>query len=232
MVRKKAIWIVALLLLSAGAWAHNDSVKTAKPAIYQGMMLKLDLGAAALELGKSKGEIQDYEIAMNWRLKNKWYPTLEAGYAQGRTHKGDSLGYLGRGGFFRVGLDINPLKKHPELPHALLIGLRLGTSVQQCDQRVRTYMPEPGLASLVGPQVKTVADCWGEIVGGCEVQIAKDKRTHVYGGFYMGWMGRFRCLFTRKDGATAAEMQPIYIPGFGNRDIIAWSLSYHVGYRF
>ena len=50
----------------------------------------------------------------------------------------------------------------------------------------------------------------------------------------MGWMGRFRCLFTRNTGSNAAEALavPIYIPGFGNRDNIGWGLSYHIGYKF
>ena len=224
MSSQRTIWLVALLFLSMAIWAQTDSAKTAKPSIYQGMTIKLDLGSTALELGKSKGKIQHYELAMNWRLKNKWYPTFEAGYAGGTRAQGDSLAYNGQGGFFRVGCDINPLKKHPESPHAMLIGLRLGTAVQAYDQRVVGTTVMPGTSSVMSQQNQIAADCWGEIVGGCQV--------NLIAGLYMGWMARFRCLFTRKDGITAEEMRPIYIPGYGNRYIIAWNISYHIGYHF
>lgn len=187
--------------------AHNDSVKmAAKPSIYQGMTLKLDIVTPALTAGLSKGKLQQYEVAMNWRLKDRFYPTLELGYAGGKTQKGDTLKYNAHGGYFRVGCDINPLKKHPDSPHAMLIGIRIGTGVQG---------------------KKT--DCWGEIVAGCQVEIAKVKNT----AFYMGWMGRLKILFTReKEGLPADQMGPIYIPGFGDRNNIGWGLSYHLGWHF
>ncbi len=207
MKRKILCNIVVLLLLSGAVFANNDSVKVAaKPFVYQGMTLKLDIVTPALTAGLSKGNLQQYEVAMNWRLKDRFYPTLELGYAGGKTQKGDTLKYNAHGGYFRVGCDINPLKKHPDSPHAMLIGIRIGTGIQG---------------------KKT--DCWGEIVAGCQVEIAKVKNT----AFYMGWMGRLKILFTReKEGLAADQMGPIYIPGFGDRNNIGWGLSYHLGWQF
>ncbi|MBR4706071.1 MAG: hypothetical protein IKP02_10875 [Paludibacteraceae bacterium] len=207
MKRKILCNIVVLLLLSGAVFANNDSVKVAaKPSVYQGMTLKLDIVTPALTAGLSKGKLQQYEVAMNWRLKDRFYPTLELGYAGGITQKGDTLKYNAHGGYFRVGCDINPLKKHPDSPHAMLIGIRIGTGIQG---------------------KKT--DCWGEIVAGCQVEIAKVKNT----AFYMGWMGRLKILFTReKEGLAADQMGPIYIPGFGDRNNIGWGLSYHLGWQF
>ena len=208
-----------------------DPVKPiAKKDIYQGMTLKLDLVSTAVVLGASMGKIQHYELAMNWRLINRLYPTFELGYAGGTRAQGDSLHYSGQGGFFRVGLDINPLKKHPESPHALLIGVRLGTAVQGITQ---------SNDNVAAPAYRGIAaDCWGEIVAGCQVEIARGKTTKGKRpmAFYMGWMGRFRCLFTRQEKAQADSVEaltvPIYIPGFGNRDNIGWGLSYHLGWHF
>lgn len=207
MKRKILCNIVVLLLLSGAVFANNDSVKVAaKPSVYQGMTLKLDIVTPTLTAGLSKGKLQQYEVAMNWRLKDRFYPTLELGYAGGKTQKGDTLKYNAHGGYFRVGCDINPLKKHPDSPHAMLIGIRIGTGIQG---------------------KKT--DCWGEIVAGCQVEIAKVKNT----AFYMGWMGRLKILFTReKEGLAADQMGPIYIPGFGDRNNIGWGLSYHLGWLF
>ena len=185
-------------------------------SIYGGTQVKLDILSPAIVAGMSKGDLQHYEIATNVRLAQRFYPTLELGYAGGKTIQGDSISYSGQGGFFRVGVDICPLKKHPESPHALLVGVRLGTSVQEFEN---------------GENLKygVKADCWGEIVLGCQVEIAKVNKT----SFYMGWMGRLKCLFTRElDGTPAVEMTAIYIPGFGNRNNLGWGADYYLGWRF
>ena len=222
-----------LLLCALFVSAHeHDSVaviRSPKNDVYQGMTIKLDLGATAVSLAASKAQIQHYELAMNWRVLQRFYPTFEMGYAGGARSQGDSLFYRGHGGFARVGIDINPLKKHPESPHALLVGVRIGTAVQQLNQRLEPFVPASEMEVSPAPiyQYTAVkADCWGEIVVGCQV--------NVHAGLYMGWMGRVKCLFTRKSPKDAAEQLaiPIYIPGFGNRDNIGWGLSYHIGYHF
>lgn len=249
--------IVSTLLLSVAAWAQEvvtdstivltdstivlpDTIqpepvdqrpknKDQRQTIYQGTTLKLDIGSTAMVVGMSKGAIQHYEMAVNVRLAQRFYPTLEGGYAGGTTTQGDSLSYNGKGGFFRVGCDINPLKKHPESPHAMLIGVRLGTSFQEYAQDgVRSETDLTSSSDFRTTRTGGRADCWGEIVAGCQVEMAKVGTT----AFYMGWQGRFRFLFTREKGQTIGEMGPIYIPGYGKRDTIGWGLSYHIGWRF
>lgn len=208
-MRNRLCGIVMVLLACMSVYA-TDSTKVVKKPVYGGMTLKFDVGEAALTPAFSKGRLQQYELAMNWQVINRLYPTLEVGYAGGRDFQGDTLSYNDHGGYFRVGCDVNPLKKHPDSPHAMLLGIRIGTDFQ-----------------------KRKTDCWGEIVVGCQVQLWEDKKSKVHGGFYMGWMGRLKILFTReKDGLTAEEMGPIYIPGYGSRGNIAWGLSYHIGWKF
>lgn len=215
-----------MLLCATFLWAQEtDSVAVAtekpkppKANVYQGMTIKLDLGATAVALATSKAHIQHYELAMNWRVLQRLYPSCEIGYAGGTKMQGDSLHYNGKGGFMRIGMDINPLKKHPESPHALLVGVRIGTAVQHVNQY------NDHIAGVKSSRVS--ADCWGEIVLGCQV--------NVHAGLYMGWMGRVKCLFTRFAPADNIQQLniPIYIPGFGTRDNIGWGLSYHIGYHF
>ncbi len=201
------IWLALLLGMSVYA---ADTTKVEKQPVYGGMTLKFDIGQAALTPAFSKGRLQQYELAMNWQVIRRLYPTLEIGYTGGRDFQGDSLSYNAHGGYFRVGLDVNPLKKHPDSPHAFLLGIRIGTDFQ--------------------PK-KT--DCWGEIVAGCQVQLWEDPKSKVHGGFYMGWMGRLKIIFTReKEGLTADQMGPIYIPGYGSRGNVSWGISYHVGWKF
>ena len=200
------ILIGVLCLFSLTAYAHKETATEEKPPVYGGTTVKLDILSPVMVSGLNKWQIQHYEIAANVQLARKYYPTLELGFAGGRTNQGDSIRYNAYGGFIRVGCDVNPLRKHPESPHAMLLGIRIGTGIQ----------PKH-------------TDCWGEIVAGCQVEIAKVKNT----AFYMGWMGRLKILFTRAPGGpTAAEMNPIYIPGYGKRDNIGWGVSYHLGWKF
>ena len=182
----KVIILTAFLALSlvgrAGEGLSSDSIP-----VYGGTQVKFDILSPVLTPGLNNWQMQHYEIAANVQLAHRFYPTLE-------------LGYTTPGGFARIGCDINPLKKHPDSPHALLVGVRIGTAVQ----------------------TKGETDCWGELAVGCQVNIAK--------GFYMGWMGRLKLLFTRDN--SGQSVRPIYIPGFGMRDNIGWGVNYYLGWKF
>lgn len=207
------LWGGQIGFMRAGERRSADSV-------YNSTQIKLDIASPIVTSAIYQWKMQHYEIAANVQLAQRFFPTLELGYAGGRANRGDSIAYNGHGGFFRVGCDINPLKKHKDSPHALLVGIRIGTAVQGMEQ---TALKQ----TLTNQGVR--ADCWGEIVLGCQVEIAKVQQT----AFYMGWMGRFKFLFTRQNEYTpAADQYAIYIPGFGNRDNIGWGLNYYLGWRF
>ncbi len=152
MRRRRLCNIVLALLLCMAAWAGDSTA--VKKKIYYATQVKLDILSPVLTPALNKWQMQHYEAAVNVRLDKRWYPTLELGYTGGKTHN-DSVQYNGHGGFFRVGCDINPLKKHPDSPHALLVGVRIGTGIQE----------------------KGYTDCWGEIVAGCQVEIAQVQKT-------------------------------------------------------
>ena len=142
----------------------------------------------------------------------------------------------GQGGFARLGLDINGLKKHPENPNALLVGLRIGTALQGYDLTNVSHNAPYWGDTRADYHNLFHADCWGEVVAGCQVQ--------VYKGFQMGWYLRFKVLFTRtaKDininDQTTTQQQlnnallPYYIPGFGYRNDTNWGFNYYIAYSF
>ena len=187
-MKRRSLCNILLLFFSVVAYAQGDSI-----AIYQGTQVKLDIASPILVPATTGWVRQHCEVAVNVRLKDRFYPTFEAGYAT-------------PGGFIRIGTDINPLKKHPESPHALLVGVRIGSAVQ----------------------AHGYTDCWGEVVAGCQVEIAKVHQT----AFYMGWMGRLKLLFTRDSVSKNGLALPTYIPGFGNRDNSGWGLNYYLGWKF
>lgn len=244
MNRRIVICLLSFVLCLLSVEAKNDS-------IYGGTQIKVDIASPILIPATNNWKMQNYEIAANVRLAKRFYPTLELGYSGGTTNKGDSINYSGHGAFFRIGGDLNPLKRHPESPHALLVGIRLGACAQEFTQDLERKGKATGnLNNETAYKVNVNGirgDCWGEIVAGCQVEIA--KLPPYKGGrgerpaFYMGWMGRFKALFSRtakaKIKATLAPdfvdtgiLMPAYIPGFGKRDNIGWGVNYYLGWRF
>ncbi len=202
--------------LKDGTRIYSDTV------IYQGMNLKLDLANTIIEAATSKGKILSFEMAWNIRLKQRFYPTLEAGFAKAETFANGGE-HSGEGGFFRVGLDINGLKKHPERLNALLVGVRVGTALQGYDL-LGVTLNSPYWQSMQKLDFldRFRADCWGEVVLGVQVQI--------WEGLQMGWAVRLKVLFTRT--VSDEQVMPYYIPGFGYRDDTNWGFNYYIGYKF
>ena len=194
---------------------HAQTTAYADSAIFQGVNIRIDVLNPVLELARSGWHTYDIEAAVNVRLKNRFFPTIEGGYAGRFLQEKDAATplYDGHGEFVRLGLDINPLKKHPERRSVLLVGVRAGTAWQ--------HMHTPVLLAEK-PQGTWIADVWGEIVAGVQVDIAK--------GFNMGWAVRMKFLFTRNSHDELTT--PYFIPGFGYRNEMNWGFNYYLGYAF
>ncbi len=208
--------ILSLCCLALCASAREQSDST----IYQGMSLKLDIANPILELARSKGKVQDYEAALNVRLANRFYPTLELGYAIAQT-SADGGNYSGQGGFVRMGMDLSALKKG-QTDNCLMVGLRLAGAYQGFQITDVPVYDDFWLLPNTNYYNQHKFDFWGEIVAGCQVQIWK--------GFQMGWYVRMKLLFTRTD--KQGDALPAYLPGFGYRRDSNWGLSYFLGYKF
>ena len=222
-MNSRLLLILSLLFLVSRASAAVDASAPkvyADTAIYQGMSVKLDIAMPILELARSAGKVQDYEMALNVRLAKRFYPTLELGYALANT-TADGGQYSGQGGFMRLGMDLSALKKGVG-ENCLMVGLRFAGAYQGFQiTDVPVYgdywqMPNTNYYN------QHKFDCWGEIVAGCQVQIWK--------GFQMGWYIRMKLLFTRTD--KQGDALPAYLPGFGYRNDTNWGINYFLGYKF
>ncbi len=215
-----------ILILILGSWlltldiSAQEQTDTVKQEIYKGLQFKIDIGSPILEIARSSAKVQSYEMAININLLQRFFPTLELGYAQAdRTLTAGT--FSGKGGFARVGLDLSSLKKHRESPNKLLVGVRLGTAVQDYTMTGLTLNDTYWHTRPTTDYHDMRCDVWGEVVAGIQVQIYKD--------FYMGLAGRLKALFTRgKEG----EITPYYIPGYGYKDDMNFGFSYYLGWQF
>ncbi len=212
--------LCSLFFIPCNAQEQPDSVSKPKKEIYKGLQLKLDIGSPILEIARSGAKVQTYEMAVNVNLLQRYFPTLELGYAQAdRTITAGT--FNGKGGFGRVGLDLSALKKQKESPNKLLVGLRVGTAVQDYSMTNLTLHDTYWQTTPTMNFHDIRCDVWGEIVAGIQVQ--------VYKSFYMGLAGRFKMLFTRgKEGTYTAY----YIPGYGYKDDMNFGFNYYLGWQF
>lgn len=216
MKRWIGIWVLVSVCCATYARTYSDS------AVYQGIQIKLDILNSILEPARTHGNMQTYEAAMNVRLKNRFYPTIELGYSGGKATI-EPTTYQGYGGFVRLGMDLNTMKKNQNLPHALLVGLRIATAYQQYDlTQVKMNDTFWGEMPYKDFTQQTHCDAWGEVVAGCHVNIAS--------GLMMGWYIRLKLLITRTEKNNGP--MPYYIPGFGYRDDTNWGLNYYIGWKF
>ena len=217
-------WVVILLLLPLAVllYARDEKGKERNDSIpvYQGVNLKLDIAMPVIEAARSAGKIQDYELAINVRLKNRFYPTLELGYALAECGA-DGAQHKGLGGFARIGLDLAVVKKGAT-ENNLLAGVRLAGAYQNYDLTNVCVQTDYWQTSGWNFYDQNRFDCWGEVVVGCQVYLWK--------GLHMGWFGRIKLLMTRN--AKEGNVLPYYVPGLGFRNDLNWGFNYYIGYRF
>lgn len=221
-MNKRFFVILLLLPLALLSYAREDVEKERNDSIplYQGVNVKLDIAMPIIEAARSAGKIQDYEMAINVRLKNRFYPTLELGYALAECGA-DGAQHKGQGGFARLGMDLAIVKKG-ETENNLMIGLRFGGAYQNYDLTNVQLQTDYWQSNSIDFYNQNRFDCWGEIVVGCQVYLWK--------GLHMGWYGRVKLLFTRN--VSEEQVLPYYVPGLGFRNDLNWGFNYYIGYRF
>lgn len=223
-MNKRLIFILLLLPLTLFSYARGGEKKqksdSVSVSIYQGVNVKLDLAMPIIEAARSAGKIQDYEVAINVRLKNRFYPTLELGYALAECGA-DGAQYKGQGGFARLGMDLAIVKKG-RTESNMLVGVRFGGAYQNYDLTNVYVQTDYWQSHPLDFYRQTRFDCWGEFVIGCQVFLWK--------GLHLGWFGRIKLLMTNdvKEGNVA----PYYVPGLGFRNDFNWGINYYIGYRF
>ena len=221
-MNKRFFVILLLLPLALLSYAREDVEKKRNDSIplYQGVNVKLDIAMPIIEAARSAGKIQDYEMAVNVRLKNRFYPTLELGYALAECGA-DGAQHKGQGGFARLGMDLAIVKKG-ETENNLMIGLRFGGAYQNYDLTNVQLQTDYWQSNSIDFYNQNRFDCWGEVVVGCQVYLWK--------GLHMGWYGRVKLLFTRN--VSEEQVLPYYVPGLGFRNDLNWGFNYYIGYRF
>lgn len=190
----------------------NEDTATTRRFVPTGLRVGTDL--IALFRSNFSGNFSGYELTADVGL-NRYYPTFEYGSWSRDFEKVDTI-YSNSGNYFRVGADVNFLRKDPE-GNMFFLGLRYGRAT------FSEYMDVVVGDSLWGVERRqyrnaNVKGRWFELTGGIKVKIWKMV--------WMGYTARFKfALNTSGEG----EMLAHDVPGYGRTDkTSAWGFTYYL----
>lgn len=148
----------------------------------------------------------------------KYYLAVDYG-SWGRDYLSDVRKYENSGTYYRIGADINLLKKDPD-NNMFFFGARYGRS--SFYEQLSTSITDPIFGSK-NDQMYTNPNAgasWLELVTGLRVKIWK--------GFWMGYTARFKFGLSTWN---TPGMIPSDVPGYGTNDGSTWGFNYQLFWR-
>lgn len=202
----------------ASAVVKKDSVKrdTVKNRY---LPTGIRVGADVLALAKSsfQNNFSGWEVNADVDF-HRYFLIVDYG-AWRRAYAGNTENYSNDGTYWRIGADVNFLKKDPER-NMFFFGIRYGRSLFSEHLNVITEDDVWGDVTRTYTNENITAR-WFELTTGVRVKIWKI--------FWMGYTGRFK--FSLKSSATPA-MLPHDIPGYGRTDRETyWGFNYQIFIR-
>jgi hypothetical protein len=189
----------ALLLVSISTTAQ---VKQEKDSVEKMRLTAVRLSGDIVNIIKSNivDDFSGWEAAVDVELKN-YYPILEIGSWSRDVNLANGH-YTNSGNFWRLGVDVNLLKKDP-VKNTLFFGIRYGRSTydERLDYRITTKEFGPEDKSLENLNMKAGF-----------LELTTGLRVKVIGGFWMGYTGRLKFA----PGVNESnQLQSYDVPGYG-----------------
>lgn len=209
-----------VLVVSSAAAQKSDTTRTKSDTVktsYLPTGLRIGTDLLALIRSQVRDDFSGWEINGDVDF-NRYYLAIDYGQSS-RTLAGDSSNYTNDGRYFRVGVDVNFLKKDPER-NMFFLGIRYGRSSFSESLSIQSYDQVWGLHSqnFSNPSVKSR---WFELVGGIKVKVWKP--------IWMGYTARFK--FGLKSNGDDAMLSHD-IPGYGRNDKeTTWGFNYQIFFR-
>jgi Domain of unknown function (DUF6048) len=163
-------------------------------------------------------DFSGWEISADAEL-NHYYPIIEIGQWSRDVSLSNGQ-YTNNGNYWRMGVDINLLKKDP-VKNMFFFGIRYGRS--RYDEQLKYVITTDEFGSVTNAIKNTnLTSGWLELATGMRVKIA--------GGFWMGYTGRLKFapgLHEEK------QLQSYDIPGYGlTFKQPWWGFNYYVMWKF
>ena len=216
-----------LLCFSLKSAAQTDTLP-----LYRGAYLGVDIyGIGAHLLG---GDTKSGELQLDINLRNRYYPIIEAGYADTKSTSDRGIHYTGEGYYGRIGLNYRVKHRTPGESH-LYVGARY--AISSFTYSLGNIPMEDHLWNTPPINPNMQDDLWG---GSLPVQINQQHatahwaefifglRAEIWQNLQMGWSIRYK---QRLSNGGHPHAEPIHIPGFGANKKNVFGLTYSLIYK-
>ncbi len=195
-----------------GKSAVKDSV-----ALFRGFAVSVDVVGPVM---KAVGDYGQYEAALHFNLRDKYFPVVEIGYGiADHTEETTKLSYKTKAPFFRIGADFNVLKNKHDI-YRLYAGARYGFTSYKYD------LSSPGVEDPTwgGTTEYEATDMkcnyhWLEAGIGVDVKIV--------GPFHLGWYVRYKQRLAANEGELGKSW---YVPGYGKTGTTGFGALFNVSF--
>ena len=217
MIKARHICVLFFIsLLSFSPAAAQGFLKWERDTVplFRGVAVGVDLaGAAQLQLS----DYGQLEASVRVNLHDQYFPTLEIGLGKANHENDEVTGitYRTKAPYFRIGADVNLLKKK-HTGNRVFVGLRYAFTSYKVDID-RQNFPDPVWQWDTGFGVKDEScyQHWAEILFGIDAKVT--------GPLHLGWSVRYRRRLAHDDGRPEKTW---YVPGYGIQE------STRLGYSF
>jgi hypothetical protein len=216
---------MAVVVFNLQGQVKKEELKTdtVDVPLYQGFRIETDL--VPLVGIVSGSESFSYEAAIQFYLKNKFYPIAEIGYGGADKTVLSGIRSKSSGMFYRLGLDFNLMKPKPDAKpthNLLLVGARLGFSGYSYDL-YNLQFAEEYWSTQINKNMTGLNDfrLWIELAASLRVEISKN--------IFIGWNIKRKSLLIKD---VSGEFKSWYIPGYGISNESAYAFNYVIGYKF
>lgn len=216
--------IIGIQPVAAQSDEKKETAKKDSIGLWQGILVETDL-VPLVQTAIVNKDIFRFQGNVQVNLKNKYFPTLEAGFAGAKKSSAEDVQFKTNGLFGKMGIDIpvfKPKNKSTQESNLFLAGIRLGMSHFNYSLNNLTITDGywGGTEPINFDKIATTK-FWFEINAGIRVEVFKN--------IFMGWNIKNRHLINK---AKPGEIAPWYIPGYGVGKDSGWGFSYTLGYRF
>lgn len=213
-----------LLLFCLPMQAQQQSKKTVDEpkdtvALFRGVAVSIDAMGIIQKAVSSYGQ---YEAAVRFNLKDKYFPIVEIGLGKADAHEdATNLSYKTSGPYARIGCDFNILKNKHDI-YRLYGGFRYAFTSYKYDLYGEDLVdPNWGGTSHYGAEGVACNFHWLEGVFGVDAKI--------WGPVRMGWSVRYQRRLFSNDGILGNTW---YVPGFGKQGGGKIGGTFNIGFEF
>lgn len=211
--------ISLLLCFAALSVQAQGFLKLEKDSIplLRGFALSFDLVGAAQMVLSDHGQ---YEGALRLNLHDQYFPIVEVGLGHA-SHEDDEvtgLTYKTTAPYFRVGVDVNVMKKK-HTGNRVYVGARYGFTTYKVDIDSEKHLEDPIWRTQVPFSVsgEACSQHWAELLFGIDAK--------VFGPLHLGWSARYRFRLAHQDGVMGRTW---YVPGYGTQDTSVLGATFNV----